>query len=272
MLARKGTRVRISITSAALAETTEQARIALIYVEGTETGDPIEDQGQIDYSEIVYAPNDSLEVAPDLPAEDAAWGAALAVPVLALTGMPYHDLIGTHYQQDVDLDKLFMDVAAYNERVMGPEHVCNVVDEAIKTAISKRTVAHITIPKDIQDWTSANGERSAANIAQHSGSLFAQAFPLPPQRSLQQAADILNQGAKVAILAGQGCLNGRAEVIEHPAGRLQLQLRRRRIRWRRLRRILRCERSGQCECGEDRELAHQGWDEVWVWAWTMTID
>ncbi len=47
---------------------------------------------------------------------------------------------------------------------MGPAHVCNVVDEAIKTAIARRTVAHITIPKDIQDW-SADGRRSKANIA-----------------------------------------------------------------------------------------------------------
>src|SRR5436305_8513727 len=56
-------------------------------------------------------------------------------PVLAITGHTFHDLIGTHYQQDVDLDKLFMDVAAYNERVMGPANVTNVVDEAIKTAL-----------------------------------------------------------------------------------------------------------------------------------------
>ena len=74
-------------------------------------------------------------------------------PVLAITGHTFHDLIGTHYQQDVDLDKLFMDVAAYNQRVMGPAHVVNVLDEAIKTALARRTVAHITIPKDIQDWT-----------------------------------------------------------------------------------------------------------------------
>ena len=105
-------------------------------------------------------------------------------PVLAITGHTFHDLIGTHYQQDVDLDKLFMDVAAYNERVMGPEHVCNVVDEAVKTAISKRTVAHITIPKDIQDWTS-NGSRSKSNIERHSGDLYSDALPLPPQRQLE---------------------------------------------------------------------------------------
>ncbi|HWV46510.1 MAG TPA: thiamine pyrophosphate-binding protein, partial [Nitrospira sp.] len=122
-------------------------------------------------------------------------------PVLAITGHTFHDLIGTHYQQDVDLDKLFMDVAAYNERIMGPAHVRNVVDEAIKTAISKRTVAHITIPKDIQDWTS-NGSRSKANIPHHSAGLYTESFPLPPQSLLQQAADIINQGSKIAILAG----------------------------------------------------------------------
>src|SRR5262247_3262529 len=73
-------------------------------------------------------------------------------PVLAITGHTFHDLIGTHHQQDVDLDKLFMDVAVYNQRVMGPAHVNNLVDEAIKTALDRRGVAHLTIPKDIQDW------------------------------------------------------------------------------------------------------------------------
>src|SRR5918911_5720247 len=70
-------------------------------------------------------------------------------PVLAITGHTFHDLIGTHFQQDVDLDKLYMDVAVYNQRVMGPAHAVNTVDEAIKAALSHRTVAHITIPKDI---------------------------------------------------------------------------------------------------------------------------
>src|SRR5437763_6093066 len=58
-------------------------------------------------------------------------------PVLAITGHTYHDLINTHYQQDVNLDRLFMDVAAYNERVMGPAHVRNVDDEAIKTSLAQ---------------------------------------------------------------------------------------------------------------------------------------
>src|SRR2546423_8194624 len=62
-------------------------------------------------------------------------------PVLAITGHTFHDLIGTHYQQDLDLEKLFMDVSAYSERIMGPAHVENVLDEAIKTALTWPGVA-----------------------------------------------------------------------------------------------------------------------------------
>src|ERR671929_2206517 len=93
-------------------------------------------------------------------------------PVLAITGHTFHDLIGTHYQQDVDLDKLYMDVAYYNERVMGPAHVINTVDEAIRKALSLRRPAHITIPKDIQDWTASDVPQSAANIPEHSADLW----------------------------------------------------------------------------------------------------
>jgi len=133
-------------------------------------------------------------------------------PVLAITGHTYHDLIGTHYQQDVDLDKLFMDVSVYNERVMGPAHVVNVVDEAVKTALARRGVAHITIPKDIQEWTVSEEHRSSANVATHSADLYASAYPMPHQDKIQQAADLINKGSKVAILAGRGCLHARDEV------------------------------------------------------------
>ncbi len=134
-------------------------------------------------------------------------------PVLAITGHTFHDLIGTHYQQDVDLDKLYMDVAAYNQRVMGPAHVINVVDEAIKTSLARRTVSHITIPKDIQEWTKSESERSNANIAEHSGDFYATPHPVPSERLLKQAADLINKGSKVAMLIGRGCLNAREEVL-----------------------------------------------------------
>lgn len=133
-------------------------------------------------------------------------------PVLAITGHTYHDLIGTTYQQDVDLDKLFVDVAAYNQRIMGPAHTVNIVDEAVKTALYQRGVAHITVPKDIQSW-SDTGERSKANVPRHSASLFAAPRPLPPQAELERAAQIINAGERVAILAGQGALGCRDELL-----------------------------------------------------------
>ena len=134
-------------------------------------------------------------------------------PVLAITGHTFHDLIGTHYQQDVDLDKLFMDVAEFNQRVMGPAHVQNVVDEAIKTALSRHGVAHISIPKDIQSWEANNGKRSPANVSKHSADLYAAVHLAPPIEELRRAAEIINDGKKVAILAGRGCLGARDEVL-----------------------------------------------------------
>lgn len=134
-------------------------------------------------------------------------------PVLAITGHTFHDLIGTHYQQDVDLDKLFMDVAAFNERIMGPSHVENVVDEAIKTALSQRTVVHINIPKDIQDWKT-DGPHSAAKSPVHSADIDKMSRPVPPQTEVLAAAAVINAGKKVVILAGRGALDARAEILE----------------------------------------------------------
>src|SRR6266576_3034158 len=59
-------------------------------------------------------------------------------PVLAITGLQYHDLIGTRTQQDVALDKLFIDVCVFNERIMGPTHVENIMELACRTALAYR--------------------------------------------------------------------------------------------------------------------------------------
>jgi len=134
-------------------------------------------------------------------------------PVLAITGHTFHDLIGTHYKQDLDLDKLFMDVAAYNERIMGPSHVHNVVDEAIKTALSRRTVTHINIPKDIQEWK-MDGQRSVANIPAHSADIYKMSRPVPSQVELNAAASVINNGKKIVILAGRGALDAREEILK----------------------------------------------------------
>jgi pyruvate dehydrogenase (quinone) len=136
-------------------------------------------------------------------------------PVLALTGMAYHDLVATHTQQDVELDKLFMDVARYNARIMGPTHVENAADLACRTALADRVVAHLTIPVDIQDMA-GTARRSKRNIPHHTSDVAAHSARLPDAEDLHRAADILNAGTKVAILAGRGAL-GAGEELERTA-------------------------------------------------------
>src|SRR5213080_3465119 len=75
--------------------------------------------------------------------------------VLAVTGHHFHDLIDTNAQQDLDLDRVFTDVAVYSTRVMGPEHVRNVADLACRQALTRRGVAHINFPVDFQSMTHA---------------------------------------------------------------------------------------------------------------------
>lgn len=132
-------------------------------------------------------------------------------PVLALTGMPFHDLIGTHSQQDVELDKVFVDVSVYNARIMGPAHVENVADLACRTALAYRGVAHIAFPVDLQD-AAVPGERSKRNVAHHTSDVFARSARLPDDDVLHQAAQVLNTGKKVVILAGRGALGADAEL------------------------------------------------------------
>ena len=133
-------------------------------------------------------------------------------PVLAITGLQFHDLIGTHTQQDVALDKLFMDVCVYDERVMGPTHVENVVDLACRTALSYRGVSHITIPVDFQEEEVKSRQRSKRNVPHHSSDVSARSARLPDGTDLQRAAEILNGGKKVAILAGRGALDATDEL------------------------------------------------------------
>jgi len=137
-------------------------------------------------------------------------------PVLAITGLQFHDLIGTYTQQDVALDKLFMDVCVYNERIMGPTHVENVTDLACRTATAYHGVAHITFPVDFQEMDVKSRQRSKRNVPNHSSNVDAVGARLPNRGDLQRAADILNGGKKVAILAGRGALDA-AEELEKTA-------------------------------------------------------
>jgi pyruvate dehydrogenase (quinone) len=132
-------------------------------------------------------------------------------PVLAITGMQHADLIGTFTQQDVALDKLFMDVTVYNERIMNGAHMEAVADLAVRTAMERRGVAHITIPTDVQIQAVKAG-RGDRNPPHHTTATPTCSDALPSLVDLEHAADILNRGKRIAILAGRGALQATAEL------------------------------------------------------------
>ena len=134
-------------------------------------------------------------------------------PVLAITGHHFHDLIDTHSQQDVDLSRVFEDVAVYNTRVMSASHVENVTDLACRTALGYRGVAHINFPVDLQEAKAEKGY-SKRNIPHHSSEVFSRGARLAPEPELQRAADILNAGKRIAIMAGAGALGATDELEE----------------------------------------------------------
>ena len=132
------------------------------------------------------------------------------VPVLAITGMTFHDLVHTFSQQDVELDKLFMDVSVYNSRIMDKTHVEPTLDLAIHAAVGHRGVAHVTIPTDIQVMD--HGHRSRRNLAHHTSDTPARSARVPDQEALREAAAHLNAAHRLAILAGQGALGASDEL------------------------------------------------------------
>ncbi len=134
--------------------------------------------------------------------------------VLAITGNQFHDLMATHGQQDVDLKALYEDVAHYNVQVNGPEHIENVAHIACRAAMYGNGVAHLTIPKDLQDEALDDSERSTRNVPRHTGQSFSRYASSPEEEYLRAAADLLNDGGDIAILAGRGCFGAREELIE----------------------------------------------------------
>jgi pyruvate dehydrogenase (quinone)/pyruvate oxidase len=134
------------------------------------------------------------------------------VPVLAITGLQFHDLLHTYTQQDVELDKLFMDVAKYNARIMGPSHVENAVELACRTALAYHGVAHVTIPIDTQSEPVSDAMRSKRNLPHHVSEVWADSAHIPSDDALRRAADVLNAGRRVTILAGRGALGAGKEL------------------------------------------------------------
>ncbi|QYC45869.1 Putative thiamine pyrophosphate-containing protein YdaP [Nonomuraea coxensis DSM 45129] len=136
-------------------------------------------------------------------------------PVLAITGMQETSVLGTGYQQEVHLDRLYEDVTEYNLLVDNPAQLPGVVDIAIRAAYARRGVAHLTIPNDVQvapaDADPYPGVAPARPPA--TAPIYLRPPGVPRQEDLESAARVLNAGARPAILAGAGALHARDEVL-----------------------------------------------------------
>jgi pyruvate dehydrogenase (quinone) len=135
-------------------------------------------------------------------------------PVVAIVGQQKRASLGGDYQQEVDLLSLFKDVAhEYVQMATTPEQVRHLVDRAIRVALEQRTVTCIILPNDVQELDAVKTPPREHGTV-HSGIGAVARSVAPPAEMLRQAADILNAGNKVAILAGAGALHATDELIE----------------------------------------------------------
>jgi pyruvate dehydrogenase (quinone) len=134
-------------------------------------------------------------------------------PVVAIVGQQKRISQGAHYQQEVALDNLFADVSQFCQVVMHPAQVRHVIDRAFKTALTGRGVATVILPDDIQE-EEAQPSPPKMHGAVYSSVGWSRPRVLPDEGELAKAAEILNEGSKVAILVGQGAAEAQSEVIE----------------------------------------------------------
>ncbi|MFF9126591.1 thiamine pyrophosphate-dependent enzyme [Streptomyces sp. NPDC014889] len=137
-------------------------------------------------------------------------------PVVAITGLSYHDTIGAHFLQDLPSDRLFEHACLFSERIMGPTHALPATDLAVRSALMNRTPSHLAIPIDVQSLTLDQDTASPKNVPGHL-SLAAQPFiVVPPEEQLRSAAEVLNACERIAICAGAGA-RGAGDLLEQVA-------------------------------------------------------
>ena len=135
-------------------------------------------------------------------------------PVLAIVGQQDRKSLGGHYQQEVDLEVLFKDVAgAFVQQASAPAQIRHLIDRAMRIAKSDRKVTAVIIPKDLQEMKAVEQPPHAHGTV-HSGIGAPEPHPLPTEMELRRAAEVLNSGKKVAMLVGAGALHCTDEIIE----------------------------------------------------------
>lgn len=141
-------------------------------------------------------------------------------PVLAIVGQQARPALGGDYQQEVDLASLFKDVASdYVQTCMVPAQARHLVDRGLRIAKARRSVTALIFPNDVQELDAVETPPHA-HATVHSSRAYSPAPPMPGEDALKQAADVLNAGRKVAILAGAGAL-GAGQELSAVADRLK---------------------------------------------------
>ncbi|MGO9427810.1 thiamine pyrophosphate-requiring protein [Rhodoblastus sp.] len=134
-------------------------------------------------------------------------------PVLALVGQQARTALGAHYQQELDLNSMFKDVAgAFVETAATPPQVRHMIDRGVRTAIGERKVAVLIFPNDVQELDYEEPPRKHGAV--FSGVGYSKPKVVPYDEDLRRAADVLNAGSRVAMLVGAGALGATDEVIE----------------------------------------------------------
>jgi pyruvate dehydrogenase (quinone) len=133
-------------------------------------------------------------------------------PVLAIVGQSARTALGGSYQQEVDLQNLFKDVACeYVQQAASPVAVRHTIDRAVRIALDQRSVTCVILPKDLQELDAVPTPPHAHDMV-HTGIGMPVPYIVPKLDDLQKAAAILNQGKRVAMLIGQGAMNAQDEV------------------------------------------------------------
>jgi pyruvate dehydrogenase (quinone) len=134
-------------------------------------------------------------------------------PVLAIVGQQAMSALGSQYQQEIDLPALFKDVASqYVQMITTAAQARHVVDRAARIALAGRCPTCIVVPSDVQDLEYEEPPRK--HYATHSGVGYARPRVGPTAQSLADAARVLNEGARVAILVGAGAAGAREQVLQ----------------------------------------------------------
>src|SRR5437868_10778923 len=134
-------------------------------------------------------------------------------PVVAIVGQQARAGLGGNYQQEVDLQTLFKDVAhEFVQMAMEPAQIRHLVDRACRIALAERTVTTIIIPNDVQE-SPAVPQPPHAHGTVHSSPGYQRLRVMPGEDDLDRAADVLNSGERVAMLVGQGALHAGEEVM-----------------------------------------------------------